>query len=298
MSAIRNASRAALAVASAGVSSAAGSRCFARAGAFCGSSGISRIARRATGSVKKINETASSTLNAVWKFTTSRCGSGSRPASSPCIGPSSGMVIRQPITRKNRLPSATRRPALPAPAVARSAMRPLPRFAPSTRKSATLRAIRPLATNAAVSSTMARLDQAATLNSAPTSRSSIGSPVSEPRITFTPAAWVSGFVACRIICSARMIRPTPMEMRPIWPMRVPLRDRWRITPPPIASGESHDRSNENSCTTRLVPTSAPSMIASAGASPIRFCDTNELAMSAVALEDCTSAVTPRPARNA
>jgi hypothetical protein len=40
------------------------------------------------------------------------------------------------------------------------------------------------------------------------------------------------------------------------------------------------------------------MIASAGASPIRFCDTNELAMSAVALDDCTSAVTPRPARNA
>ena len=36
-----------------------------------------------------------------------------------------------------------------------------------------------------------------------------------------------------------------------------------------------------------VPTSAPSMIASAGASAMRFCETKELAMSAVALEDCT-----------
>src|SRR6185503_10781785 len=81
-------------------------------------------------------------------------------------------------------------------------------------------------------------------------------------------------------------------------MRVALRDRCRITPPPIASGDSHERSNEKSWTTRLVPTSAPSMIASAGASPIRFCCTNDPAISAVALEDCTSAVTPRPARNA
>src|SRR6185436_17902409 len=71
-----------------------------------------------------------------------------------------------------------------------------------------------------------------------------------------------------------------------------------MTPPPMASGDSQERSKEKSCTTRLVPTSAPSMIASAGARPIRFCATNDPAISAVALEDCTSAVTPRPARNA
>ncbi len=49
---------------------------------------------------------------------------------------------------------------------------------------------------------------------------------------------------------------------------------------------------------RAVPTSAPSMMASAGASPIRFCETKELVMSAVALEDCTRLVTPKPAAKA
>ena len=95
-----------------------------------------------------------------------------------------------------------------------------------------------------------------------------------------------------------MISPTPIAMRPIWPARVALRDRCRITPTPIATGASHDRSKEKTCTTRLVPTSAPSMIASAGASAIRLAPTKEPTMSAVALEDCTSAVTPTPARNA
>ena len=47
-----------------------------------------------------------------------------------------------------------------------------------------------------------------------------------------------------------------------------------------------------------VPTSAPSMMARAGASAMRFCETKELVMSAVALEDCTRLVTPRPAMKA
>ena len=47
-----------------------------------------------------------------------------------------------------------------------------------------------------------------------------------------------------------------------------------------------------------VPTSAPSMMASAGPSVMRDCETKELVMSAVALEDCTRLVTPRPAMNA
>ena len=87
-------------------------------------------------------------------------------------------------------------------------------------------------------------------------------------------------------------------MRPICPARVALRERWNSTPKPMSRGDSHDRSSEKSCTTRLVPTSAPSMMASAGASAISFWLTNEPVMSAVALEDCTSPVTPSPARKA
>ena len=47
-----------------------------------------------------------------------------------------------------------------------------------------------------------------------------------------------------------------------------------------------------------VPTSAPRMITSAGVSPTRFCATNEVTSSVVALLLCTSAVTPMPAMNA
>ena len=77
-----------------------------------------------------------------------------------------------------------------------------------------------------------------------------------------------------------------------------LRDRKKTTPKKIASGDSHDRSSEKTCAMSEVPTSAPSMIASAGASAMRFWETKELAMSAVALEDCTRLVTPRPAAKA
>ncbi|MNP20648.1 hypothetical protein D3C76_1132280 [compost metagenome] len=95
------------------------------------------------------------------------------------------------------------------------------------------------------------------------------SPVSEAKITFTPWAWVIGAAASTISCSARMIKPRPMLTRPICPSRVCLRDRKKITPRKISSGESHDRSKVSTRAINAVPTSAPSMVARAGVSAIR-----------------------------
>ena len=75
-------------------------------------------------------------------------------------------------------------------------------------------------------------------------------------------------------------------------------DRNNTTPQNSSSGDSHDRSKENTCTIKLVPTSAPSMMASADAVAIRPRPANEVAITAVAVLLCTSPVTPSPARTA
>jgi hypothetical protein len=66
------------------------------------------------------------------------------------------------------------------------------------------------------------------------------------------------------------------------------------TPTKMNSGDSQDRSRENTTAIRLVPMSAPSMTASASGRVIRPWPTKEATISAVAVLDCTSAVTPRP----
>ena len=67
------------------------------------------------------------------------------------------------------------------------------------------------------------------------------------------------------------------------------------TPVKISNGDSHERSNENTTVMRLVPISAPSMMANAAASVITPCETNDDTINPVAALLCTSAVTPRPA---
>ena len=135
-------------------------------------------------------------------------------------------------------------------------------------------------------------------NSAPVRASSITSPVSEENSTFTPLAVVMGSAAATISCSARMISPRPMATRPSWPRRVCLRERKKITPKKISSGDSHDRSKVRTRAISAVPTSAPSMIARPEDRPIRPWATKEVTSSAVALLLCTRAVTPMPAAKA
>ncbi len=66
----------------------------------------------------------------------------------------------------------------------------------------------------------------------------------------------------------------------------------------ISSGASHDRSKDSRTVTSAVPTSAPSITASAGAVPINPCPANDATISAVAVLLWISPVTPSPAKNA
>lgn len=60
------------------------------------------------------------------------------------------------------------------------------------------------------------------------------------------------------------------------------------------SGDSQDRSNENSTDIRAVPTSAPRITARAAGRVMSPWPTKDEVMSEVAVLDCTSAVTPMP----
>ncbi|MNY31448.1 hypothetical protein D3C86_1656110 [compost metagenome] len=77
-----------------------------------------------------------------------------------------------------------------------------------------------------------------------------------------------------------------------------MRERKRITPRKISSGDSQDRSRVRTRAINAVPTSAPSMVARAGVSAIRPWPTNEVTSIAVALLLWTMAVTRIPAMKA
>ena len=70
------------------------------------------------------------------------------------------------------------------------------------------------------------------------------------------------------------------------------------TPTRIKSGDSHDRSNENTTTIRLLPMSAPSITASAAPVATSPLPTNEATIRQVAVLDWTRVVTPMPASSA
>ena len=95
-----------------------------------------------------------------------------------------------------------------------------------------------------------------------------------------------------------MMRPSPIRIRPKRPTFVDCRARNSVTPTKISSGASQDRSNERITVTSDVPTSAPSMTASAGAVLISPWPANAEMISAVAVLLWMSPVTPSPARNA
>ncbi|CAH0310239.1 hypothetical protein SRABI106_04024 [Rahnella aquatilis] len=135
-------------------------------------------------------------------------------------------------------------------------------------------------------------------NTAPVRASSSTSPVRDENKTLTPEACMIGVAAPTISSSASKISPSPIPTRPICPARVCLRLRKNATPTKISSGESQERSKVRIRAITAVPTSAPRIITSAGASATSPCDTNDVTSSAVALLLCTRAVTPMPATNA
>ena len=191
---MRSASRAAQAIASAGVSSADGSR-------WRGFAGSSRRRRRPAAaarrrarsrSVKKMKQQRERDVEGRWNSTTSRAGSSSMPAIQLSRCPTSGTASTQPISLKMRLPSGTRRASGVARSVDSMPSRPLPRLAPSTRPSATGSAI----TCSDASVAIEQHDREARVRQdreqRPTSMSSSTSPVSEAKITLTPAACTTG----------------------------------------------------------------------------------------------------------
>ncbi len=137
-----------------------------------------------------------------------------------------------------------------------------------------------------------------TVNSAATSMSRSASPVSDAKMTLTPAACAIGCAATPIHCSAKMISPSPIRMRPKRPTVVASHVRNSDTPTKMSSGASHDRSNDRMSVTSDVPTSAPSITASAGVVPMRPWPANAATMRAVAVLLWMRPVTPRPAKNA
>ena len=128
--------------------------------------------------------------------------------------------------------------------------------------------------------------------------SSSRSPVSDAKITLTPAASTTGFAASEIHCSENVMSPRPIRMRPKRPIGSACRVRNSTTPTKISNGASHDRSTARNIVTSDVPTSAPSITASAGAVPINPWPANAATISAVAVLLWINPVTPTPANNA
>ena len=66
----------------------------------------------------------------------------------------------------------------------------------------------------------------------------------------------------------------------------------------MKSGTTREMSNDNTCTTKVVPTLAPSIAASPGTRSTSPPAANPVTISPVAVLLCSTAVIPNPARNA
>ncbi len=111
-------------------------------------------------------------------------------------------------------------------------------------------------------------------STAPVMISSVMSLVTASSSVRTVSDWVSTKVASVIRRRASSISPRPIKMRPTRPAVVSWRATKSTTPVKMHSGESQDRSSENTTAIRLEPTSAPSMMTRAEVSEIIPCPTN------------------------
>ena len=149
-----------------------------------------------------------------------------------------------------------------------------------------------------ISSTVATLEWAAQVSAAPSRMHITGSPVMAPSKACTPGAPSAGANVSSRMCSASSTSPRPMHTRPrsLTRVRRPLRNATR--PTTNKAGAAAVTLKERSWTISVVPTFAPSRMASAGTSPTRPCAVNEAVMSAVAVLLCNRVVRPSPAANA
>ena len=111
------------------------------------------------------------------------------------------------------------------------------------------------------------------------------------------ALCLSGTVPSAMSFIPRNRKPKP---RTAWPMYliVPLNDVYRSQPRKTTSGAKPSRLNARSCTVTVVPMSAPRMTPIVWRRLSRPAEVKPTSMTVVALDDCSTAVTPAPTRSA
>jgi hypothetical protein len=130
------------------------------------------------------------------------------------------------------------------------------------------------------------------------SRQSTGSPVMALKSARAAGACSAGASVPSRMCKARSIRPRPIAMRPRARVRLWPPARKVTTPTMNRAGAIAEMSKEKSCTMRVVPTLAPSMMASAGTRLTSPSAASDVVISPVAVLLCSSAVRSMPAPNA
>ena len=127
---------------------------------------------------------------------------------------------------------------------------------------------------------------------------STGSVVTAASSARTAGACSAGASVSSRMCSASSVRPRPMATRPSALARLPPPARKVTSPTTNSTGATAAMLNDSSCTISVVPTLAPSMMASAGTRLTTPSAASEAVISPVAVLDCSSAVIPRPAPKA
>ena len=145
---------------------------------------------------------------------------------------------------------------------------------------------------------MATLECAAQVRAAASTMHSTGSPVMALSRRRTSGAFSAGASVSSRMCSASSIRPSPIDTRPrsLIQLRAPMRNP--TSPMMKSTGATAATLNDSTWTIRVVPTFAPSMIASAGTRATRPSPANEAVISPVAVLLCSTAVSPSPAAKA
>jgi len=144
------------------------------------------------------------------------------------------------------------------------------------------------------STTTATLECAAQVRAAASSTAATGWLASASSKTPSKGAVSKGWNSCTNWCSDSSSSPRPMNTRPRSRVRPGAARRNIHTPARMRMGASEVRSNDSSCTMRVVPTLAPSMAASAGTSATTPPAAKPVIISPVAVLLCSAAVMPRP----
>ena len=212
------------------------------------------------------------------------------------MGASHGRTSRTPTRRTSRLPSGRRRAS--GEEVCISAGSAPPRFAPSTSARVSVAPITCVLANDPTTSTMTTLEWHPQVRSAASTTASNGSAASDCTNDRSSGVFSTGASVCCSSARDISISPSPMTARPMLRTRLPLDQRKVSTPHSTSGGAIAATLKESTCATSAVPTLAPSMTASAGASAITPAAVNEVAIRPTAVLLWSSVVMPSPVKNA